>query len=252
MDKVKVQREILKSNFHLLDNIETDQKKKLPQPPLQKAVPEGAEVIKLPKVNRNIIIKSDIFDVLSDRKSNRVYTSESLSLEELSFLLWFTQGIKKVVGRVNFATFRNVPSGGARHPFETYLIINNVDGLKEGVYRYLPLDHELVFLFHEDNLKGKITEATGGQSFIAEAAVVFMWSCIPYRSEWRYHVAACKTILQDSGHLCQNLYLACEAIGCGTVAVGAYDQEKADEFLRLDGEDEFVIYVAPVGKVKAN
>lgn len=249
MEKLKEQREILKSNFNLLDNMETDQKKKLPQPALQKPIPEGVEVIELPEVDRNIITKSDIFDVLSDRKSNRVFESESLSLEELSFLLWFTQGVKKVVGKVNFATFRNVPSGGARHPFETYLVVNNVHGLKKGVYRYLHLDHKLVFLFDEENLEEKVTEANAGQSFIASAPVVFMWSCIPYRSEWRYHVAAHKTILQDSGHLCQNLYLACEAIGCGTVAVGAYDQKKADEFLRLDGEEEFVIYVAPVGKV---
>lgn len=250
MDKVREQREILKSNFDLLDDIETDQKQKLPQPALQKDIQDGAEVIELPEVNRNVVTKSNIFDVFMDRKSNRVYTQESLSLEELSFLLWFTQGVKKVVGKVNFATFRNVPSGGARHPFETYLVVNNVDGLKKGVYRYQPLDHKLVFLFEEENLTEKVTEANAGQSFIAAAPVVFMWSCIPYRSEWRYHVAAHKTILQDSGHLCQNLYLACEAIGCGTVAIGAYDQKKADEFLRLDGEDEFVIYVAPVGKIK--
>jgi SagB-type dehydrogenase family enzyme len=153
------------------------------------------------------------------------------------------------VGKVNFATFRTVPSGGARHPFETYLAVNRVKGLRKGIYRYLALEHKLIYLFDVENLEDKITEVTDGQSFIGKAAVVFMWSCIPYRSEWRYDIAAHKTLLQDSGHLCQNLYLACEAIGCGTVAVGAYNQKAMDEFLRLDGEDEFVIYVAPVGKI---
>jgi len=171
-------------------------------------------------------------------------------LKELSFLLYMTQGVKKVVGKVNFATFRTVPSGGARHPFETYLVVNNVDGLKKGVYRYLALEHKLVYLFNEDNLGDKVTEAVSEQGFIAAAPVVFMWSCFPYRSEWRYHVAAHKTILQDSGHMCQNLYLACEAIGCGTVAVGDYNQDLIDKFLKLDGEDELVVYVAPVGKVR--
>jgi SagB-type dehydrogenase family enzyme len=79
--------------------------------------------------------------------------------------------------------------------------------------------------------------------------VAFIWSCIPYRSEWRYNVAAHKTMLLDAGHLCQNLYLACEAVGCGTCAIGAYNQEAIDEFLGLDGEEEFVVYLAPVGKV---
>jgi SagB-type dehydrogenase family enzyme len=249
MNKAKEQRYWLKSNFDVVDDKETDQGKKLHQPPLQKAVLEGAEIISLPEVNKDVVIKKDIFDCLMDRKSNRVYAGDSISLEELSFLLWTTQGVKKVVGKVNFATFRTVPSGGARHPFETYLAVNRVKGLRKGIYRYLALEHKLIYLFDVENLEDKITEVTDGQSFIGKAAVVFMWSCIPYRSEWRYDIAAHKTILQDSGHLCQNLYLACEAIGCGTVAVGAYNQKAMDEFLRLDGEDEFVIYVAPVGKI---
>jgi SagB-type dehydrogenase family enzyme len=249
MDKVKEQRTWLKANFSLLNNIETDQKQRLTQPPIQKEIVEGSEIIDLPEASKAVIVKNNIFDCLMQRQSVRKYSEDELSLEELSFLLWTTQRVKKVVGKVNFATFRPVPSGGARHPFETYLVANRVKGLKKGVYRYLAIEHKLVYLFHEENLEDKITEATSGQKFIASAPVVFMWSCIPYRTEWRYNIAAHKTILQDSGHLCQNLYLACEAIGCGTVAIGDYHQEIADRFLKLDGEEEFVIYVAPVGKV---
>lgn len=250
MNNAKLQRDWLKSNFNLLNSIETDQKQKLPQPPLQKFVEEDAEIIVLPKANKDVITKTNIFDCLMERKSNRIYTEESLSLEELSFLLWSTQGVKKVVGKVNFATFRTVPSGGARHPFETYLVINRVEGLRKGVYRYLPLDHKLVFLFDKNNMEEEVAEAVSGQKFIASSAAVFVWSCIPYRSEWRYDISAHKTILQDSGHLCQNLYLACEAIGCGTCAIGDYNQEIIDKFFMLDGKDEFIVYAAPVGKVK--
>lgn len=249
MDKIKTQRQWLKASFNSLKDIETDSVRKLQQPPIQKEVPDGHEIITLPKVDKSVIIKQDIFDCLLDRKSNRVYAKQSISLKELSFLLFMTQGVKKVVGKVNFATFRPVPSGGARHPFETYLAVNNVEGLKQGVYRYLPIEHKLVYLFNEANIQQKLTEAVSGQSFIASAPVVFMWSSIPYRTEWRYAVAAHKTILQDSGHLCQNLYLACEAIGCGTVAIGDYNQELIDKFLKLDGEEELIVYVAPVGKV---
>jgi SagB-type dehydrogenase family enzyme len=249
MDKVKQQREILKANFGSLADIETDQKQRLPQPAIQKVVEEGAEIIDLPEATKDVITKSNIFDCLMERQSVRNYSEEALTLEQLSFLLWTTQRVKKVVGKVNFATFRPVASGGARHPFETYLVVNNVEGLKKGIYRYLAIEHKLVYLFSEENMEDKIAEATSGQKFISTAPVVFFWSCIPYRSEWRYHVSAAKTILQDSGHLCQNLYLACEAIGCGTVAIGDYHQEVADKLLRLDGEEEFVIYVAPVGKV---
>ncbi|WP_237737320.1 hypothetical protein [Clostridium carboxidivorans] len=96
MNKGKLQRELLKAKFNLLKDIETDQKQKLPQPLLQKSVKEDEEIIILPKVDRNVIVKRDIFDCIMDRSSNRVYTEESLSLEELSFLLWSTQGVKKL------------------------------------------------------------------------------------------------------------------------------------------------------------
>ena len=66
--------------------------------------------------------------------------------------------------------------------------------------------------------------------------------------EWRYDLAAHKVIAIDAGHVCQNLYLACEAINAGTCAIAAYDQEEMDLFLRVDGKNEFTIYLASVGK----
>jgi SagB-type dehydrogenase family enzyme len=66
--------------------------------------------------------------------------------------------------------------------------------------------------------------------------------------EWRYDLAAHKVIAIDAGHVCQNLYLACEAIHAGTCAIAAYDQEAMDQFLRIDGKDEFTLYLASVGK----
>lgn len=66
--------------------------------------------------------------------------------------------------------------------------------------------------------------------------------------EWRYLEAAHRVILLDAGHVCQNLYLACENIGAGTCAIAAYDQEAMDSLLGVNGESEFTVYLAPVGK----
>jgi len=79
--------------------------------------------------------------------------------------------------------------------------------------------------------------------------VVFIWTTIAYRMKWRYGLAAHKVIALDAGHVCQNLYLACEAIGAGTCAVAAYHQQLMDRLVRVDDQEEFVIYLAPVGKV---
>ena len=132
---------------------------------------------------------------------------------------------------------------------ETYLAVLRVGGVEPGFYRYLPLEHQLLHLFGEEQMPQKLTEATLGQAFVGRAAVVFIWTTIPYRMEWRYGLAAHKVIAVDAGHVCQNLYLACEAIGAGTCAVAAYHQQLMDQLVRVDGSDEFVIYLAPVGKV---
>ncbi len=113
---------------------------------------------------------------------------------------------------------RTVPSAGARHPFETYLLIHDVKDLDPGLYRYLPIEHQLCYVYSPKNAKELILEATFRQKFSAECSVVFIWSCIPYRAEWRYSLVAHKAMLLDAGHICQNLYLACEAIQSGTCA----------------------------------
>jgi SagB-type dehydrogenase family enzyme len=125
-----------------------------------------------------------------------------------------------------------------------------MSGLERGIYRYLPLEHQIVFEHDDENLKENLVDAALGQPFFGNAPVTFIWTAIPYRMEWRYDIAAHKVIAIDAGHVCQNLYLACEAIKAGTCAVAAYNQTLMDQLLHVDGIDEFAIYMAPVGKVE--
>jgi SagB-type dehydrogenase family enzyme len=189
-----------------------------------------------------------IAEAIRNRESRRKYTPESLKLPELSFLLWATQGIKSF-DKNRVLTKRTVPSGGARHPFETYLIINRVEGVEPGVYRYLPIEHKLLLVDNSKPVPTRISEACWGQGFVGESAVVFVWAAIPYRTEWRYSVISYKDIAVEAGHICQNLYLACEAIGAGARAILAYEQKAMDSLIGVDGEDEFTVYLASLGKV---
>ena len=229
--------------------LETDQKKKIPPPSPQKPYAKDATLIELIAPEDLTVGRMPLIEAIGRRKSHRKFTKESLTREELAFLLWATQGVREVYSG-GAATRRTVPSGGSRHPFETYLLINRVNGLEPGLYRYLPLAHKLCFLWADAELAGKVNDACRGQVFVGEGAVVFIWTVIPYRAEWRYSFVAHKIIAMDAGHLCQNLYLASEAIGAGTCAVGAYNQDEMDIIVGVDGRDEFVIYVAPVGKIK--
>lgn len=247
MTKFKYNREFMKSKFDQLESIVSDQRKGISQPPLEKPYDPSQPVFDLPQVSGEILGQRDLYTCLRERRSLRRYGDGDMNLHQLSFLLWATQGVDKVVGKENKTTFRPVPSGGARHPLETYMVINRVEGLERGIYRYLPLEHKLL-LISKGDYSDELVEAVHGQSFLSGSAVVFIWSAIPYRSEWRYDIAAHKMILLDAGHVCQNLYLACEAIGYGTCVVADFVQDKLDQFIGVDGKEEFALYVAPVGK----
>jgi SagB-type dehydrogenase family enzyme len=191
-----------------------------------------------------------LLEAVRRRQSHRRYTNDPLTLEELSLLLWTTQGAREIVRRQdqNYV-MRTVPSAGARHPFETYLLANRVTDLQPGLYRYLPVDHRLCPLETAPGLISRMHSACFEQ-YVEDSAVTLVWTAIPYRTEWRYAIFSPKVIALDAGHVCQNLYLAATAIGAGACAIGAYNQTAMDAVLDVDGEDEFVIYMATVGKVK--
>lgn len=235
-------------------DIVPDQRKGIPPPPFQKPFSTTSQIIDLVAPQDFDVPPIPLLEAINRRKSRRGYIDEPLSLEELSLLLWVTQGVHKVAldnrhGRID-TTKRTVPSGGSRHPYETYLAVFHVSELQPGIYRYLALEHKLLFLSPaKPDLAAQLRDICLKQNFVARAAVVFIWAVIPYRIEWRYSVAAHKGTAIEAGHICQNLYLACEAIGAGTCAIAAYDQKALDELLEVDGNDEFVVYLAPVGKI---
>lgn len=253
-------RTFMKSGFDIPGReFISDQECGLPPPVVEKKIDSGLRIIELPPVDKNIIKHSDLYSCMNNRRSRRNYRDTAITLEELSFLLWSTQGVQKIIPaykNTGHITLRPVPSAGGRHSFETYIAVNNVAGLEKGIYIYLPLEHKLAFSHAEDNLKDKLIYAYGGENYqheaqwLGRAPVVFLWSCIPERGEWRYHMEAHRLMLIDIGHVCQNLYLACEGIECGTCAIAGYVQKEFDDLLRIDGEDEYVIYVSAVGKLK--
>ncbi len=225
----------------------SDQERGLPQPPLEKPPREGARRIPLPAPGASKVAAVDLTTAIANRVSRRKFAAAPMSLDELSYLLWATQGVKEVTIRP--ATLRTVPSAGARHPFETYLLINNVSGLAPGLYRYLAIEHRLCEEPTGEGTAARILEAGLDQRFLIEGAVAFIWVAVAYRSYWRYHERAYRYLHLDAGHVAENLYLAVQAVGAGCCVVGAFDDDAVNEALGLDGLEEFVIYMAGVGKL---
>jgi SagB-type dehydrogenase family enzyme len=250
-DLIRQHREFLKDTLRKeYDFSKTDQHRGVPAPPIQKPFYPNAHRVPLPSPEEyeGSIQGADLLSAIVRRESRRHYLTDPLSLVELSFLLYSTQGVRQAPHPS--LALRTVPSAGARHSFETYLLVKKVEEVPTGLYRYLPLQHEMVFLGDVEDMEMRVSLACFGQQFVGAGAVTFVWTTIPYRMEWRYGLLAHRVILIDVGHVCQNLYLACEAIGAGTCGVAAYDQQEMDELIGVDGKEEFTVYLAPVGRVR--
>lgn len=220
-----------------------------PQPPLEIAMPEDAIQIPLPAIEDVDHPQMTLVKSILQRRSLRQYSQEKLTPGELSLLLYTCQGIQDLrEGRNSKVTFRTVPSAGARHAFETFILINRVEDVEPGLYRYSALNHSLVQVNMQANIAKEVTAGCLGQKQVLNSAVTFIWAAVVERMAYRYVERGYRYLLLDAGHVCQNVSLVAEAINSGVCAIAAYDDEKLNEVLGLDGENMFAIYVAALGK----
>jgi len=214
------------------------------------------DFIELPTFDDAVTCPSYL-DLLDGRRSERVYTDTAMTQEQLAFMLWSAQGIQSTRGKGGVSTFRPVPSGGARHPFELYIVVKNVEGLDPGLYHYIPTEHigekkviieRLGPLF--DDYETNMNQLLVGQKWAVKAPVFLFISCIPYRAEWRYSDAAHRVMLIDLGHVGQNLMLSATALGLGSCCLAAYDQKLCDDVFSFNGIDEYTVYILTLGKAQ--
>jgi SagB-type dehydrogenase family enzyme len=181
---------------------------------------------------------------LKNRRSRRDFKKEPISKDQLALLLWAAQG-----GTEKNSGFqlRTAPSAGALYPIETYLVINRVEGLEPGVYHWNLIEQSLELLKAGDcSLEMEISALS--QDMCRTGAVVFAWSAIFARSTFKYSDRGLRYIYMDAGHICENLYLACEDLKLGCCGVGAFFDDEVDALLGLDSKEEAAVYLAAVGK----
>lgn len=218
--------------------------KKMP-PPLQLPYNLDGKIIDLPEPDFFDEQQVDFLEMIELRTTIRQYSDKSMTMKDLSYLLWCTQGIKMIVEK---GSLRNVPSAGARHAFETYLLVNNIEGLDKGIYRFLAVEHKLLAVKVADDLLQEAVPAFLNQKTIANSAVTFIWVAVKERMTWRFGERGYRYLFLDAGHVCQNLYLSSQNVKCGTCAIAAFDDDAVNGFLEIDGENLFVAYAATVGK----
>lgn len=204
-------------------------------------------LIHLPQPSEISLDPALLFETMDTRRTIREYSPDNLKKWELSLMLHYTQGVSEEGGLPHF---RNVPSAGALHPFETYIVVNRVDGLEKGIYRYLPLDHALVQEKCHSGDTSSIAATCRRPELVTGSAVTFIWIAVPDRILWKFGSRGWRYLLIESGHICQNLYLVATALGCGACAIGSFRDDEMNCALAIDGEEQFCIYMASVGRKK--
>jgi SagB-type dehydrogenase family enzyme len=181
-------------------------------------------------------------EALETRRSVRDYSDRPLSLEKLSRLLHAAQGITE-----QRLGFRAAPSAGALYPLELYPVVHNVSGLPSGIYHYAVQEHTLERIAQGD-FRGRVTQAGLYQQFLGQANVCFVLSAVFQRTRWKYRERAYRYVLLEAGHVGQNLYLAATSMGLAACAVGAFYDDQLNKLLRLNIQEEAVLYVISVGE----
>lgn len=181
-------------------------------------------------------------EALLKRRSVREYTGESLTIQEVSQLLWAAQGITDPRG------FRTAPSAGALYPLEVYVVVGNVENLSEGVYKYKPYEHKLVKVIDGDK-REVLAAAALGQAWVKDCAINIVIAAVYERTTAKYGDRGIRYVHMEVGHAAQNICLQATALGLGTVTVGAFYDDQVKSVLDLP-ENEQPLYILPVGRTR--
>jgi SagB-type dehydrogenase family enzyme len=184
-----------------------------------------------------------LLTTIATRRSVRNFKDKPLSKQDLSQLLWATQGITK---REMDFEFRACPSAGALYPVETYLVLNNVESIDVGIYHYNIPGHNLEQL-QKGDFRLNIAQAALDQDMAYAANAVFVWTALFGRAKWKYEQRAYRYVYLDAGHIAQNLALTAVGLNLGTCQIAALYDEEFNSLLSIDGKEESVLYMSVVG-----
>lgn len=202
----------------------------------------GALQINLPAPSA---LNVDLNQVLNERVSCRDYSTQPISLVELSTLLRFSVGIREE--RSDGFQFKFVPTAGGLNAHDMFISAINIDGVPQGLYYYSPPGHALIQISDTVSVKRLIEVCTGARSFLASTACVFFLSANLRKMRTKYGERGYRFALLDCGHIAQNISLIATALRLGTCAIGGFLDSEVDQMLGINGVDEANLYALTCG-----
>ena len=216
------------------------------QPSIYKSYP-GRPKIDLPKMSSR---EATLFRALRGRHSTREFSGKPISFNEFSRLAYYTWGRISYYETREFGKLlhKTSPSAGARHPIETYAIVNNVKGIEPGIYHYSVKNHSLELLKAGD-FRERCVELTAGHAWTKNASALFIMTAVVARTAWKYRAPRVyRAFLLDAGHLSQSFLLVATALGLGGFCLGTICDKLIEKELDLDGISETALFVVGVGQ----
>ncbi len=188
--------------------------------------------------------KMSLEKTMKNRRSQRSFSRDALTLQEVSQLLWAAHGITDTVDML-----RTAPSAGALFPLEIYLFAGNVKNLDAGVYRYIPVHHALEPFLKGDH-RNDLSSAALNQTSVKQAPAGILMTSVWQRVTRKYGDRGKQYALLEAGHVGQNIMLQCVSLGLVSVPVGAFYDDQIKKLMNLNnGED--AVYLFPVGRKSA-
>jgi len=209
----------------------------------------SATTVALP---RPMLPTASIASAITSRVSCRQFASTPLPVQQLSNVLHAGYGVLSTIDLWGEFCERTVPSGGGLYPLELNVLTQRIDGLDGGVYHYLPLLHALEVV-RADPLPSLMTaEMFLGQPYLRDAAAVIVITAVTERSLWKYEDRGYRYILLEAGHVAQNINLCATADGLGCLNLGGFFDEDVSSLLRLNADQEIVLYGIAIGRPRTN
>lgn len=206
---------------------------------------ESKNIRKLPKPKQ---LRGSLLSALKSRRSTRNFSEYVMSIQELSTLLKYSVGISD---RYSYDTDGNKSyhryhgSGGGFYPITVYVLINQVDGLENGIYAYLPYSHCLSFV--SDKLKlSQLYKDVPVDDQNMNVCLLFKYEL--NRNYLKYGELALMLAFIETGMMAHNVHLVSQNVGYRTCDVAGFNKKYVESILDLDSINSHIIYSLIIGK----
>jgi SagB-type dehydrogenase family enzyme len=188
-----------------------------------------------------------VFRTMLQRRSRRRFASQEVPKAQLGDCLFAGLGItgfvdEPLTGRL---PLKPTPSGGARNPYEAFVLAQRVGGMARGLYHYSAAEHSLGLVSQPDLTGGDLL---AGQDWATSAAAIVILVAHFERTMWKYaHPKAYRIVLFEAGHIAQNMALAATAHGLNVTPTAALAESVIERAIGLDCMTASPVYALAIG-----